>query len=113
MNNNTQHTPEDILLRRYFKEKRHQPRENKWFTHRVIHSLPRQQKVCKPASVIMTVVTIVATLMCCIVLWYASHNFYPLHENKFSGELLCIYIAIMSTILLVVQQIIQLIKTYF
>ncbi len=113
MNNKTQHTHEDILIRRYFKEKRHEPHENKWFTHRVVNSLPRQQKAFKPTSVIMTIVTIVSTLTCCGVLWYASHNFYPLHENKFTSELLCIYTAIMSTILLVVLQVIQLIKTYF
>lgn len=113
MNDPKKFTHEDILIHRYINEQKQEPSENKWFTHRVIHSLPPSQETKIISRIILSCVTCVAVILCCLALWYISSNILVSRENNLTGELLCIYIAIMSTTVLVALQVIQLIKTYF
>ena len=113
MNKKNSNNQEDKLIRQFITKQSHHPGENRWFTRRVVNRLPQSQTQSMPACIIMTTVTIIAVIMCCAFLHYTSHNFLSLRENNLTGELLCMYIALMSTVLLVVLQVIRLIKTYF
>lgn len=115
MNKKDSYNQEDKLIRQFISKQSHHPSDNRWFTRRVVNRLPQPQPQSQstPACIIMTTVTLIAVILCCTLLHYTSHNFLSLRENNLTGELLCMYIALMSTVLLVVLQVIRLIKTYF
>lgn len=110
MNSNINNN-EDRLIQEFVNANKLNPKPNQWFTHRVINKLPRQQQAT--GRWIMTIITIVAVMACLLMLTTAPQHIYSLKENNFSTVLLCMYIAIMSSVILVVLQVIRLIKTYF
>lgn len=111
MNDKIQHNNEEDLLRKYFTETKIEPPSNVWFTKRVMHKLPHRFSSIERN--IMTVVTIISVVMCGILLYYSTDYILPHAENKITLSLLCIYVTIISTMVLVLLQIIRLIKTYF
>ena len=113
MNNKITQSQEDKLIRRFISENRLHTRDIPWFTRRVVNRLPQPQQQPALICLVRVMITLIAVVTCCALLYYAPHKFLHTRENILSGELLCMYIALMSTVLLVVLQVIQLIKTYF
>lgn len=111
MNNNTPHNQDEKLVKQFLQKQAYEAKDNPWFTHRTMHRLPAAQK--NTGRNIITAVTIAAVVACGILLYNLNDYILPPEENKITDSLLCIYTAIMGTIVLVVQQVIRLIKTYF
>lgn len=109
--NNHPTTQKEKVVSDFLKKNAITADENKWFTHRVMHQLPPAHTT--PGRSIMAIFTLFAVVMCCFVLWYVSQHFSIPRENNITADLLCIYIAIMSSVLLVTLQVIRFIKTYF
>lgn len=111
MNNAHKTAKEEKIVRDFLKSNALAAGENKWFTRRVMHRLPPQQAT--PGHIIMAVVTLLAVVACCVLLWYIPQYFSIPRENNITPVLLCLYIAITCSILLVTLQVIRFIKTYF
>lgn len=111
MNNNTPSPANENRVRLYLTHHALKPRHNAWFTPRVVNRLPYKRSSIP--RLIMTVVTLVSVIMCGIILWQIPQHILSHEENNITPMLLCIYAATMSTIVLVILQVIRLIKTYF
>lgn len=111
MNNDHKTAQEEKIVRDFLQSNTLTADENKWFTRRVINRLP--PKATTPGRTIMAVATLLAVAACCVLLWYTPQHFPIPRENNITAELLCIYVAIICSILLVTLQVIRFIKTYF
>lgn len=106
----TSHSDE-IMVKNFLTRHKLEPRDNIWFTQRVSNKLPMRTSVaCK---VIMILTTLIAIVVCGALLYVIGNHNIPQEENNLSPSLLSIYIAMMSSVILITLQVIRLIKTYF
>lgn len=111
MNNDTIRHSEERLVQQFLTNHKHEPRPNKWFTKRVVNKLPASSShICK---IIMSIATLTAVVICGVLLYLSSDYILLTRENNISPTLLSICTAMISTVILVVLQVIRLIKTYF
>ena len=111
MNNNTAPNNEERIVRQFLESNAKQPRPNKWFTQRVINNLPSKKQ--NASRIVMTLTTMAAVFACGVLTWHISRHFSIHGENNITFSLLSIYLAMMSSIILTLWQVIRLIKTYF
>lgn len=111
MNNDTTRHDNEILVQQFLTTHKHEPRPNKWFAQREVNKLPSNtSSICK---IVMCVATLIAVVVCGILLYLSPHYILMPRENNISVSLLSIYTAMISTVILIALQVIRLIKTYF
>lgn len=111
MNNDTTRHDNEILVQQFLTTHKHEPRPNKWFAQRVVNKLPSNtSSICK---IVMCITTLIAVVVCGILLYLSPHYILMPRENNITVSLLSIYTAMISTVILIALQVIRLIKTYF